>query len=115
MVTMQECITNCLDCHSVCLQTISHCLSKGGDHAESDHIRVLHDCTQVCITSADFMLRNSPLHPMICHICARVCEICAVDCESFADGDEQMRLCIVACRRCTESCGEMAEAERRVA
>ena len=60
MATMQECIASCLDCHSVCLETISHCLSKGGDHAECNHIRVLQDCAQVCITSADFMLRNSP-------------------------------------------------------
>ena len=40
MATMQECITNCLDCHSVCLHTTSHCLSKGEDHAEFNHIRV---------------------------------------------------------------------------
>lgn len=28
MASMQDCITNCLDCHSVCLATIVHCLEK---------------------------------------------------------------------------------------
>ena len=37
MATMQDCITDCLDCHSVCLATIGHCLQKGGEHAEPAH------------------------------------------------------------------------------
>jgi hypothetical protein len=114
MATMEECITNCLDCHSVCLQTIPHCLGMGGEHADPRHIRVLQDCSQICITSADFMLRNSPLHPMICRICGGICKICAEDCERLAE-DEQMLLCVETCRRCAESCAEMAEAEREAA
>jgi hypothetical protein len=114
MTTLQDCITDCLDCHSVCLSTIAHCLSKGGDHAAPDHIRLLQDCAQICIASADFMLRRSPLDQMICRICGGVCELCADDCAKIAD-DETMVLCAETCRRCSRSCGEMAGAERRAA
>nr|WP_017740183.1 hypothetical protein [Scytonema hofmannii] len=26
---MQQCIQNCLDCHSICLNTVNYCLQKG--------------------------------------------------------------------------------------
>ncbi len=54
---MHECITRCSDCHDVCLETVQHCLSRGGEHAAAEHIRALLDCAQVCDTSRDFMLR----------------------------------------------------------
>jgi hypothetical protein len=92
----------------------SHCLAKGGDHAAPDHIRLLQDCAQICITSADFMLRRSPLAQMNCRICGGVCEMCADECAKIAD-DETMVLCVETCRRCSRSCGEMAGAERRAA
>jgi hypothetical protein len=114
MATMQDCIANCLDCHSVCLVTIGHCLNKGGEHAESAHIRLLQDCAQICIASADFMLRGSPWHRMTCRLCAGICEKCAEDCAKIAD-DETMVLCVEACRRCASSCSEMAAAEQRAA
>jgi hypothetical protein len=114
MATMQDCIKDCLDCHAVCLATVSHCLRKGGEHAAPDHIRLLQDCAQICSTSADFMLRNSPLHQMTCRICAGICEMCADDRTKLAD-DEAMVLCVEACRRCAKSCGEMAGAVRKAA
>jgi hypothetical protein len=114
MATMQDCITDCLDCHSVCLSTIAHCLTKGGEHASPEHIRLLQDCAQICMTSADFMLRKSPAHQMVCRLCAGICELCAAECARMAD-DEQMVLCAETCQRCAQSCSEMAVAERRAA
>lgn len=105
---MQECIQNCLDCHAVCLETIGHCLAMGGEHASPDHIKLLQDCAQICITSADFMLRMSEYHPQTCGICADLCEACARDCESMADGADFMQRCADACRKCAESCRRMA-------
>jgi hypothetical protein len=114
MASMEECITNCLDCHSVCLATISHCLEKGGDHAALDHIRLMQDCSQICITSADFMLRRSPMHLETCRICAVICAMCADDCSRLVD-DETMVMCVETCRRCAQSCAEMASAGRKAA
>jgi hypothetical protein len=108
---MQDCITNCLDCHSVCLATITHCLQKGDDHAAPEHIRLMQDCAQICITSADFMLRGSPMHQTTCRICTDICEACADECSQLAD-DETMVLCAETCRRCAQSCAEMAGARK---
>jgi hypothetical protein len=105
---MQSCIQECLDCHRVCLETITHCLEKGGRHAEPDHVRLLMDCAEICQTSANFMLRGSDLHPMTCEVCAEVCAECADDCERF-EGDAQMQNCAAACRSCSEMCQTMAE------
>jgi hypothetical protein len=105
---MQECIDNCLDCHAVCERTIAHCLRLGGRHAAPDHIRLLQDCSQICATSADFMLRESDLHKLTCGVCAEVCERCAEHCERMAGDDEQMRECVRMCRECAATCRQMA-------
>ena len=107
MPDLEDCITNCLDCHSVCLSMVNHCLSKGGKHANPEHVRLLQDCAQICMTSADFMLRGSPMHSSTCGLCAEICRRCADDCAKMAD-DETMVLCAETCRRCAASCAEMA-------
>jgi hypothetical protein len=104
---MRQCIQECQSCHSVCLETVTHCLQKGGAHAEASHIRLLLACVEICQTSANFMLRGSELHTQTCGACAVVCERCAEDCERLGD-DEMMRRCAEACRRCAESCRKMA-------
>ena len=105
---MHDCIERCSDCHHVCMETVLHCLERGGEHAAADHIRALLDCAQACDGSRDFMLRGSPLHARACALCAEACDRCAESCESTADGDEQMQRCADECRRCAESCREMA-------
>ncbi len=107
---MQQCIDECSTCHQICLKTIQHCLGMGGKHAEQAHIRLMEDCVQICATSADFMLRGSPLHVHTCRACAEVCQRCAEDCERIGGGDEMMKRCADACRRCAESCRKMASA-----
>jgi hypothetical protein len=105
---MRNCINECLSCHAVCMETIAHCLTEGGAHADPRHIGLLQDCAQICITSADYMLRGSEHHGETCGTCAIVCESCADSCESMAEGDDFMRRCADACRRCAESCRQMA-------
>ncbi len=108
---MQRAVTDALDCHRVCEETIAYCLQQGGPHAEASHIRLLTDCADICRLAADFMVRSSEFHPQLCALCADVCVRCAEDCERFA-GDEQMRRCADACRRCAESCRQMAGVTR---
>lgn len=105
---MDNCIQNCQNCHEVCLETISHCLEMGGEHASAEHIKLLQDCVQICQTSADFMIRGSDYHAPVCGACAEVCDACAKECESMADGNDFMQRCADACRRCAESCRQMA-------
>ena len=94
---MQECSKRCWECHRVCLETISHCLQMGGQHADPAHIRLLMDCAEICLTSANFMLRASDFHVQTCAVCAVVCERCAKDCDQF--NDAQMKTCAEACLR----------------
>lgn len=104
---LEQCISDCWNCHRMCQLTTFYCLDLGDEHAETDHIRLLQDCAAICQTSADFMLRGSDMHGPICNVCADVCERCALDCERF-NNDVQMETCADVCRRCEESCRQMA-------
>lgn len=105
---LQACIEECLNCHRVCLETLSqHCFPMGGEHVEPHHARLMLDCSQICQTSADFMIRGSDLHALTCGVCAEICQRCADDCARFSD--ETMRRCAETCARCARSCREMSE------
>ncbi|MTJ49635.1 four-helix bundle copper-binding protein [Dolichospermum sp. UHCC 0259] len=105
---IQQCIQNCLDCHSICLNTVTtYCVDQGSMHTESDHIRIMLDCAEICQISANFMLRNSNFHVRSCAICAEICDRCADNCNRFGD-DFQMKACADMCRCCAESCRQMA-------
>lgn len=102
---MDECIRECQNCHSVCLQmAMNHCLEMGGKHTEPAHFRLMINCAQICQTSADFMLSNSEMHAEVCGVCADVCRACADSCRPL----EGMEQCVQACERCAESCRMMA-------
>jgi hypothetical protein len=103
---LEHCINLCTECHAVCEQTIRRCLDQGGRHATADHITLLRDCAQICETSRDYMLRDSPLHAETCAVCADVCERCAKECETYSE--DFMQRCAEVCRRCAESCRQMA-------
>lgn len=61
---MNECIDNCIQCHSICLETINYCLTKDGEHAAPKHIALLASCADICATSAAAMRRNEAArHP----------------------------------------------------
>lgn len=106
---MRDCIQNCTECHSICMATVAHCLERGGEHASRSHITTLLDCAELCQTSANFMLRGSPLHTRTCGVCATACERCAADCERMGADDPQMLACAEACRRCADSCRYMSQ------
>ena len=106
-MTMEECLAACTRCYEVCLQTINHCVTQGGDHATPHHIRMLMDCAEICRTSMNFLIRGSQYHGFTCFVCAEICRACAEDCERFK-GDRAMQECAEACRRCEESCKMMA-------
>lgn len=109
---MRACIAACLNCYSVCMETISHVLASGvgrgngSGGAAAEHVRLLQDCADICLTSANFMLRGSDQHQRTCALCAEICAMCARMCAQFAD-DPKMQACLDACARCAESCERM--------
>jgi hypothetical protein len=107
---LKGCIQHCIECASVCEQTVTHCLMLGGKHASAEHIGLLMDCAQICGTSARFMQHLSHFHTRTCEVCAEVCDACAKDCEQMAGGDQTILECAKACRNCAESCHSMSRA-----
>ena len=100
----QENIDACLDCHSMCLRmAMTFCLERGGRHVEQKHLRLMLNCAELCQTSANFMLSDSPMHGRVCLICAEACEACAKSCEQVGD----MRECVEECLSCAKSCRSM--------
>jgi len=108
---MQQCIQDCLECHAICLETVTYCLEEGGNLAQVGPIRLMLDCAEICQTGASYMLRRSNLHGRTCNLCADVCGRCGQVCEEFND-DPQMVACAESCRRCEESCRQMATTQR---
>ncbi len=98
---IDQCITECLACHLTCLRTAAQpCLELGGKHTEARHFRLMLDCSHICQTTADFLLRGSEMCEIICETCALVCEACAHSCEQTGDLEE----CAWAARRCARAC-----------
>jgi len=106
--SMQDCITDCLDCAEACNSTLSHCLSMGGKHVESMHIKNLMACAEICALSAQWMARKIEFHSDLCRTCAAVCKACAKSCESIGADDETMQACMKICNTCADSCSKMA-------
>lgn len=102
--SMAECITNCTDCHRICLETITRCLTTGGNHAEVKHLQLLMDCVASCNACTNSMIRGSEHHAHFCGLCEKICTACAESCEKTGD-----KACAEACRKCAESCGAMAK------
>ena len=99
---MQDCIQDCLNCHTVCTDMASQALQKGGQNAT--YVRTLLDCAEICLTAAHFMLRDSELHGYICEACAKVSTHCADLCFQKGDND-----CGEACRACANSCEQIVK------
>lgn len=106
--SMQECLTNYLECAQICNTTLNHCLSMGGKHVESSHLKTLIACADICALSAQWMGREIQFHSDLCRICAEVCNACAQSCGSFGPDDEAMQACVKVCRTCADSCSKMA-------
>ena len=66
MASMQDCITNCLDCHSVCLATIGHCLDKGGDHAAPKDMRLMQDSRKFAPARSPNFRKRRPCGISLC-------------------------------------------------
>jgi hypothetical protein len=102
---MQQCIELCLECYQTCFGTaMSHCVPSRDKQIPAPHLGFMLNCAELCRTTAEFMMSNSPQHARVCGACAAVCEACAQGCRELGDMDE----CVDACRRCAESCREMA-------
>jgi len=106
---MQRCIDLCEQCHRTCLETVAqYSLEQGGVHALPDQVRLMFDCSEMCQTAANFMLRGSQLFGYVCGLCSHICKVCADRCMTMS-ADEHMRSCAELCSRCADECLRMSK------
>lgn len=105
---MREAIRECTSCAIAAKEALTFSLAHGAEHAEADHLRLLMDCAQICQTSADFLLRASPLNGDICRACAIVCRAVGADASDI--GTPELLRLAEHCRACATACDTMAAA-----
>jgi hypothetical protein len=104
--SMEDCIDLCIASHRMCLTTVNYAMKRGGALASPAMLAMLADCAELCQTTANSMLRGSPLHQVLCQACAEACARCADEC-SHHQADQQMVRCAQTCRTCAEGCRTM--------
>ena len=99
------------------METVVHCLTNGGKHAEPSHLKLLMECANICNISANFLILGSEHHAQTCGVCADICEHCAEACERLAvsEDDAPMKACAEICHKCAESCQQMSGEKAKVA
>jgi hypothetical protein len=100
----KACIEACTACHDVCLETSARLRMQG--HGDEGQIGALLDSAELCRLTANFLIRDSPLHSMACLLCADACQRSARDCERFDEA--RMRQVAEACRRTADQCRRIA-------
>lgn len=104
-MAFKPCIDACDEAHRACTETAIHCMQQGG--AAWETIQLLLDTADITETAADFMLRSSRQHHLVCDVAAEIADRCANVCESMAEDDIRMRQCGEACRRAATQCRKL--------
>jgi hypothetical protein len=100
--SVEACAGECLECHQHCLSALEYCISKGGDFAKPEHLRLLRVCAEICRTAAFVLESRSEFFDRTCVLCAEVCNSCAESCEALKD--DFLDHCARSCRDCADSC-----------
>ncbi|HEY5801042.1 MAG TPA: four-helix bundle copper-binding protein [Burkholderiaceae bacterium] len=104
----QACMDMCTQCHQTCLhEALQFGLKAGGKHTETDHFRLMMNCAEICQTSANFQLSDSPYGAKLAALCAEICTACADSCEQLGD----MPDVVEACRQCAQCCTALARSQ----
>jgi hypothetical protein len=103
---MQTCMQACMNCHKICLETMTYCMTKGGKYMETTLMGMLRDCAEMCMMCMNMVMSGSEFTTRTCMLCAEICEKCAQMCEMISD-DPKMMECATICRDCAECCKTM--------
>ena len=44
---MQICVNACMECHKMCLETMTYCMTKGGKYMDITMMTMLRDCAEM--------------------------------------------------------------------
>ncbi len=104
---IQECMLKCLDCRTMCLKLVEHYLRLEGAKSDGPDIRLLLNCSEICATTARFMLRGSEFCQRLSLLCAEVCKRCARQWSLLRD-DALIEGCWLSWSQCAECCERTA-------
>ncbi len=104
---MLQCAEDCTRCRKSCQDALHHVLERSEGLKDPGLVRVLTDCSEVCLTGADFLLRGSQMYGYAARAVAEVGQICAQWCERSPQ-EPVLAECARQCRSTVESCRRMA-------
>ncbi len=103
---MQNCINACMECHKMCMETMTHCMTKGGKQMDMSMMGMMRDCAEMCMMCMNMMMGGSEFAARTCMLCAEMCDRCAMAGEKMSN-DAKMMAFAAACRQCAEACKSM--------
>lgn len=103
---MQTGMKALMDCHKMCMETMTYCMSKGGMYMDMMMMGMMRDCSEMCMMCMNMMMSGSEFMGSTCMLCAEMCDRTAMICEQMSD-DQMMMECAAVCRKCAESCKMM--------
>ncbi len=59
---MQACMDACMDCHKMCMETMTYCMSKGGKEMDKNMMSMMsmmRDCSEMCMMCMNMMMSGS--------------------------------------------------------
>lgn len=104
---MKKCLEACSTCAWECESCATACLEEPDVKAREMCIKLLRDCADICVLSAQWMSRGSKYAQALCSLCAEICDACGAECAKFKD--EHCQRCAQTCRMCAEECRRMVK------
>jgi hypothetical protein len=105
---MRDCIEATSACYTACAETLNYSSHEVGGIPDLRHLRLLIDCSEVCQTTQDGMLRASELGIMLAAVCVEACEKVAESCRQLDPSDEQLAMCAEVCDHTADCCRRLA-------
>ncbi|MBD6614841.1 four-helix bundle copper-binding protein [Komarekiella sp. 'clone 1'] len=106
LTEMQACKQTCIECQTICIDTLKYCKSQGGKYSDMTMMSMMRDCAEMCMICVNMINDGSEFMGNTCSLCAEICDRTAIACENMGS-DATMMFCAAICRRCAEYCKTM--------
>lgn len=103
----------CLNCYAACVEALPHCLMLGGRYAESKHVAVLQQCSEMARLTFFGIMNNSSFIQELTLLCAKMCKATISSCEDIDKVDPVLNRCIRACWECITVLSEKTPVHER--
>lgn len=91
-----------LKCSAFCKFCANQCLNEHNIEMLKDCIRLDNDCSDVCETTANYLIRESGFCNDLVKICEQICRQCSDEC--LKHEHEHCKECAKICKECEEMC-----------